>query len=111
MGRIRARVGYAVDNVLLYAAGGVSFADAKLTLSNTTNGFTQSIDKQYTGFNLGVGGEYAFTQNWIARAEYIYDDFGRQTYDFGNPPSKYYFDNRKISWSENTIRAAIEYKF
>jgi outer membrane immunogenic protein len=111
MGRIRARAGFAVNNILLFVAGGVSFADAKLTFSNPANGFTQSVDTAYTGFNLGVGGEYAFTQNWIARIEYIYDGFGKQVYNYGNPPNPNHFDNRNVSWSENTIRASVAYKF
>ena len=108
--RVRGRAGYGFDNFLLYVAGDVSFADAKLSIFRPVNGFGQSLNATYTGYNVGAGAEYAFTRNWIARVEYIYDGFGSHTYDFlaQNPRG---FDSRKMKLTENTVRAAIEYKF
>lgn len=110
IGRIRGDVGYAFDNILVYVAGGVSFADAKLSVFRPANGFGQSQTAQLVGYNVGAGIRYAFTRNWIARVEYIYDGFNSHTYDFlsQNPNG---FDNRKAKYNENTVRAALEYKF
>jgi outer membrane immunogenic protein len=110
IGRLRARAGYAFGNALLYVAGGFSFADGRLRNTNNVAGYSISVRKDFIGYNIGVGAEYAFTQNWIARVEYIYDGFGKRTYDFGSPAPDT-FDTKKVDLSENTIRAAIEYKF
>jgi outer membrane immunogenic protein len=103
--RIRGRLGYAFNNALLYFAGGGSFTDGRLSIFNPAFGTGAAVSKSYTGFNVGGGVEYAFTSNWIGRVEYIYDDFGNETYAPGA------FDARRVSFTENTVRAAIEYKF
>jgi outer membrane immunogenic protein len=105
--RVRGRVGYAFNNFLLFFAGGGSFADGRLSFLNPANSFANAGNKTYSGFNIGGGGEYAFDSHWIGRIEYLYDDFGHATYSFPSGG----FDARRVSFSENTIRAAIEYKF
>jgi outer membrane immunogenic protein len=106
--RVRGRIGYAFDNTLLYFAGGGSFADGRMRLNHLDTGPYDAISKSYAGFNVGGGAEYAFTSNWIGRIEYIYDDFGHETYNFDESNG---FDPRRVSFTENTVRAAIEYKF
>jgi outer membrane immunogenic protein len=108
VGRIRGRLGYTYDRFLLFAAGGASFADGKVSLDHEIIGLVKSTDQSRTGFNVGAGVDYAFTQNWIGRVEYIYDNFGKETYVF-DPAAG--FDTRRVSLSENTVRAAVEYKF
>ena len=83
-----------------HCAGGVSFTDARLTFLRPFNGFSDSETK--TG-----GVEYAFTHNRVGRVEYIYDQFDNQTFAF--PPGG--FDARQVNFHENTVRAALEYKF
>jgi outer membrane immunogenic protein len=115
IGRLRARLGYAVmPNFLLYAAGGWTFANTNTSVGGTYGGFATpfsvSNNKSVSGWNLGVGGEYAFTQNWIGRVEYIYDGFSKTAYNYNYPPYAF-ADSRNASLSLNTIRAALEYKF
>jgi outer membrane immunogenic protein len=97
---------------LVYGAGGVSFADGTLRNTNTANvpPFSISVREEYTGWNLGLGAEYAFTSNWIVRGEYIYDQLGRETYNFGFP-ALMSFDTKRVNLFENTVRGAVEYKF
>jgi opacity protein-like surface antigen len=109
IGRLRLRAGYALNNWLLFAAGGLSLADEKLTLTNPVSGNSPSATNGIVGFNLGVGAEYAVTKNVLVRLEYIYDDFGRRTYNYtelnGAPFS------HGVQLTDSTIRAGIEYKF
>jgi outer membrane immunogenic protein len=105
--RVRGRIGYAFNNFLLFFAGGGSFANGRLGFLNPVNGYANAAWKSYDGFNIGGGGEYAFTANWIGRIEYIYDDLGHETYNY--PVGG--FDARRVSFTENTVRAALEYKF
>ena len=109
IGRIRGRLGYAVDNVLLYTAGGLSFTEDTVTQSNPNNGISDSISKNLVGWNIGGGAEYGFNSNWIGRVEYIYDGFGKKTYDFIDRPDG--FASRDVSLKQSTIRVGLEYKF
>ncbi len=114
-GRLRLRAGLALGNALVYAAGGFSADTQKVAMSEPANllvgtATNPSIKPRLVrrGWNLGAGVEYAFNPNWIARAEYIYDNYGSQRYafnSFGN------WSDRRVSSTSSTVRAALEYKF
>lgn len=69
------RVGYAFDDVLAYAKGGVAWANIDAQ-SFAGTPFPTDINHQRTGLVGGVGLEYALTRNLSARAEYNYMYFG-----------------------------------
>ncbi len=115
VGRLRARLGFVPQpNMMIYAAGGWTFANTNSSLSGTCCGFptafSVSQNNTLNGWNLGVGGEYAFTANWIGRLEYIYDGFSGVNYNYAYAPAAF-VDHRGVNYSVNTIRAALEYKF
>jgi outer membrane immunogenic protein len=76
---VRARVGYAADNWLLYGTGGLALLGAKTTLTAAGGAavcggvFTNCtpINRQ-AGLALGGGLEYGFTPNLSAKLEYLY---------------------------------------
>lgn len=109
IGRVRARGGYALNNLLLYVAGGVSFGRDRVTQTNPFVDFSTTMSKSLTGWNIGVGAEYGFTPNWVGRFEYVHDAFGNKTYDFKSLPGT--FPNREVKLNENTVRMALAYKF
>jgi outer membrane immunogenic protein len=81
-GTVRARLGVASDRVLVYATGGLAFADLKTSASVTgvqAPGLVWSDAKSQTkfGWTLGAGLEYAVTQNWTVKGEYLYYDLGK----------------------------------
>ena len=78
---LTARVGYAVDHVLLYGKGGAAWAYNKYSLIGTFNGtpFDAEGLSIKTGWTVGAGVEWAFAEDWSARLEYDYYDFGNQT--------------------------------
>src|SRR5690606_34280780 len=84
-GAVRARLGYAVDRFLPYIAGGVAFGKLDGEVFDTTGASLVSGDETNAGWTLGVGLEYAFTDNFIGRAEYRYTDFG--DFDFADGTS------------------------
>ena len=116
-GRLRARLGWAMDNnTLLYGAAGYSYADTRLSLvglcynpGDPTVPLVFNFDRarNLSGFNLGVGVEQALGQHWGIRAEYVFDDFGNQTYPGAAPE----WNNRSISITESTLRVAVAYRF
>jgi len=75
----RARIGYAQDNWLLFATGGLAVFGNKTdltTVAGTVCGTIGTIDCSGTdkrlGAALGGGLEYGFTPNWSAKVEYLY---------------------------------------
>ncbi|GLS23216.1 porin [Labrys miyagiensis] len=97
-GSARLRAGYAIDNILLYATGGVAFANAKLSTAG------QDSSNTHIGWTVGGGAEYAFTQNWIGRVEVRYSDFSKKTYQTIDGPVK-------ADWNQTTATAGVSYKF
>lgn len=77
-GSVRARVGYAIDHALLYATAGWTGARGEVSVP----GFGTE-EEMFSGYTVGAGVDYAFTDNIFARVEYRYSDFGSKTFDFG----------------------------
>jgi outer membrane immunogenic protein len=84
---VRARVGWADDNVLFYVTGGFAWYEGELTRFGGTDGDCNganpldncSIDISAKGGVAGAGLEWAFTQNITARVEGLYYFFGDKT--------------------------------
>jgi len=106
---LRLRAGFAVDRLLVYATGGVAFADAELSVDGTTEGdlvgsFGGSDDQTLIGWTAGVGLEYAFTDNFTARVEGRYADFGEEDFNIDGQEIEAGFDQ----WA---VRVGVSYKF
>jgi outer membrane immunogenic protein len=77
---VAGRVGYAWDRLLVYAKGGVAFADEKFTHFDTDDpGIFFKDDQTRTGWMVGGGLEVALGGNWSAKGEYNYMDFGKKS--------------------------------
>jgi outer membrane immunogenic protein len=78
---LTARVGYAVDSLLLYGKGGAAWAYNKYSVIGTFTGIPFDAEglNITTGWTAGAGVEWAFMPDWSARLEYDYYDFGNQT--------------------------------
>lgn len=100
-GAVRARLGYAVDRFLPYIAGGVAFGRLSGEAFNDVGVSVGSDDQTNTGWTIGAGLEYAFTDNVVGRAEYRYTDFG--DFDF--------VDDIEADLTTNDVRLGIAYKF
>jgi outer membrane immunogenic protein len=82
---VRARIGYAYDNLLIYGTGGYAFGRNKLDLSGymraTLNGASStaaqagSTSNTMSGIAVGAGGEYAFARGVSLKVEYLYIHF------------------------------------
>lgn len=85
---ILGRIGFAADNWLFYATGGVGFANVKFIadfVPAVDGGITfpyvyGSQNQRLTGGTYGLGFEYALTQNWRMGVEGRYTDYGRTHY-------------------------------
>jgi outer membrane immunogenic protein len=94
---VRARVGYAWNDViLLYGTGG--WAWSNLAVKSTTTCFflacpgatfpftggTSSASNTFSGWTAGAGVEWGFSQNWSARLEYLHLEFENAQTQYAN---------------------------
>jgi outer membrane immunogenic protein len=99
------RLGYTAGPWMLYAKGGAAWMDADYRA--TFAGGTTSVSDTRSGWTVGVGLEWMFTQNWTAKVEYNYLDFGNQTYSF----APIAVGATGIDTTVNLIKAGVNYKF
>jgi outer membrane immunogenic protein len=71
MGTVRGRLGYVMNNTLLYGTGGFAWAHL-----NDRTGVVVTSDRYVLGWTAGAGVEYQFAPRWSAKVEYAYMDFG-----------------------------------
>jgi outer membrane immunogenic protein len=80
---VAARFGWAIDHWLLYGkAGGGWVGNNGFTVTNVNTGasVTGGGGRTASGFLVGIGGEYAFGNNWTAKIEYDYFGLGSRTF-------------------------------
>lgn len=126
-GTVRGRLGYAMDNVLIYGTGGVAWGQMKIKEkleAYNDNGesaqWESSINGYNAGWTLGGGIEYG-AGRWLLGAEYLYVDLG--TYDWGSKGRVFLadatlnddFGNVKqkgtADYSFSIARATLKYRF
>ena len=92
-GTLRARAGVVVrPDWLLYATGGLAYAQVDHTLSDDCVGcgnspfnlgpFTQSNRDRKVGWTVGAGTEFLHASHWRLRAEALYVDLGSETHTY-----------------------------
>jgi outer membrane immunogenic protein len=62
------------------------------------------------GWTVGVGGEYAFTNNLSAFLEYDYYDFGTKTTSFANTTGTNFY-NADIKETKSVVKLGLNWKF
>lgn len=103
---LRGRVGYAFDRALLFVAGGLAVANVHI--DDMTDGNRRpSLDETLTGWTVGVGMDYAFTNSLFGRVEYRYSDFGTV------PNSYVYSDwvSYDVDIKTHDLLVGVAYKF
>lgn len=97
-GHVRARLGYSAGEVMPFIAGGLAVAgvDVDSDLGDDSN--------THYGFTLGAGLDWAVSESFIIRAEYLYDNYGKETYDIDDTDIDGDFDS-------HTVRAALIWNF
>jgi outer membrane immunogenic protein len=80
-GTVRGRLGFAANNLLIYATGGFAFGEfeyATVTADPLGSGLLATSGRSVTrtGWTVGAGAEWGFAPNWSLKAEYLYFDLG-----------------------------------
>ena len=103
VGTFRARAGFAMDRTLIYATAGGAYANIKASLDALPWASSTEL-----GWAAGGGVEFAMTDNWTAKIEYLFADFQHASCGLGNclavPPVS-------VSFDESMVRGGINYKF
>jgi outer membrane immunogenic protein len=134
LGTVRARLGYAVDRFMVYGTGGFAYGNVKSTSATTAiypagnDVFAEGLEswagsKSQTklGYAIGAGIEYAITNNWTIRGEYLYYNLGQitnvslpTTMTFSQSTTANDSTNvgrNKTTVDGNIVRLALSYKF
>lgn len=97
-GSLRARAGVVFDRLMVYSTGGLAIANFETNVAGTKS------DETKTGWTVGAGVEGALTNNITARVEYLYSDYGRDTFDVGGV-------SQRVKLQDNVTRVGVSYKF
>lgn len=87
-----------------YFTGGWTYGHGELSGTSTVTSFSGS--KSYSGWTIGAGVEWAFYNNWSAKLEYLYIDFGD-----GPTISETGGGFASGKLTDNVVRAGVNYKF
>lgn len=123
-GVIAGRIGYASDRALFYAKGGVAFVGNSHSFNDSCIGagapgcgpgflVTNQSDTQVT-YAVGAGIEYAFTNNWSLKGEYLYLGTHKTSIASGTSlaaPANVLFTNSFSDPGIHTAKIGINYRF
>ena len=116
-GTVRGRLGYAWDRTLVYATGGLAYAEVENNaafFAPVTGAlqFAGSNRDTKTGYTVGGGIEHAWMGNWTVKAEYLYYDLGTTDVTVAAIPGvgagAY---NSSFKNDGHIVRAGLNYKF
>ncbi|MFG1283846.1 outer membrane protein [Xanthobacter autotrophicus] len=99
-GTIRARLGYGIDRFLPYITGGAAWAK-----SNFSDFYGSSYNNTKWGWTAGAGVEYAITNNWTVKAEYLYLGFEKSS------ANDFFGDTYSVGSNISTAKLGVNYKF
>lgn len=120
-GTLRGRLGYAMDNVLLYGTGGAAYGHMKVRhdyagSSDDGRGATVdgSVDTVNWGWTIGAGVEYGIDR-WSLGLEYLFVDLGSANWDsdvsFLDESPRDFDAEGKVDWRFSTVRATAKLRF
>lgn len=95
-GTLRARGGYAMNNLLFYGTIGLAYGG----ITGERAGLSES--KTHVGWAGGLGMEVGMTPNWSAKIEYLYMDLSSRAYSITGANNGY---------GANILRFGINYHF
>jgi outer membrane immunogenic protein len=101
---LRGRFGYAADRVLFYGTGGGAFANVQTTFDGVQTTHEQA------GWTAGAGFEWAFADNWTAKVEYLYVNFGSTNFTCSTGVCTTPITG-SVGLTENLVRAGVNFKF
>ncbi len=96
---LRARLGYAFENSLIYSFAGLAVTGVE------ARAVTGSDNQTLTGYNIGAGFEQQILEGVTARIEYGFSDYGSETFTPGGGASN------EIEFKEDSVNIGLGVKF
>lgn len=98
----RGRAGYAFDRFLPFVTGGLAVGDIKASTPGLAG-----ASQTNAGWTVGGGLEFALSNNWTAKAEYLHIDLGNMNCGFncGVAPGN------NVPLREDVVRGGVNFKF
>lgn len=95
-GTVRGRVGYALNNILIYGTGGFAIGGGHLDVGGLTESHT------HIGWTAGAGLEVGMTANLSARIEYLFINLAEEPYAM---------TGASHGFESNLLRFGVSYRF
>ena len=115
-GTARGRIGFVpTERLMIYGTGGLAFGETTSSASYeaqllaTPYADSASSTDMRTGWAAGAGAEYAFTDNWTLKLEYLFVDLGDET--FLNLEDDFFDADFTSDVTLQTVRLGVNYKF
>jgi outer membrane immunogenic protein len=104
------RLGYAMNNWMLYVTGGYAGADVRARVRDDVlpNVGAGTHSQWLSGYTIGAGIEYAITQNLSLGLQYNYVDLGSKNFDLGDAGGFYDF---RVRPDIHIATARLNYRF
>jgi len=114
---VTARLGFAHQRALFFVKGGLAIGEVEARVEDNTNGNivfgvpgVREDSKVLTGWTIGLGMEYAISDRWTAKAEYLHYDLGSATFQtFDDGPGRVF--PADIDVTGDTVRIGLNYQF
>jgi outer membrane immunogenic protein len=117
---VTGRLGWAWDRWLIYGKGGAAWAGDRYSLDIPIFGEHDEARVTRTGWTVGAGIEWAFWNNWSAKVEYDFYDFGTRSVTLAGtltggptllPPGPVTVPGVDINERISTVKVGINYRF
>jgi opacity protein-like surface antigen len=112
LGALTARIGYTWGRALFYAKGGWAFGGTSAAANLNANvgappgGMKGASSTNWeSGWTLGGGMEYALTDRWSAKAEYMHYEFPQDTFTMAQNATS------NAATAGDTVRIGVNYHF
>lgn len=117
-GTLRGRLGYAMDNFLIYGTGGAAYGSIKTSAVDNDywddgasgNSRSHSFSNTKLGWTAGAGFEYGLTENITLKTEYLYVDLG--SIETSGDNDFHSSDGRtSVDTAFHTFKTGLNYRF
>jgi outer membrane immunogenic protein len=110
LGTVRGRVGWALDDTLIYATGGLAMAE--MEFGGNVAGVDSSAVKWTKGLAIGAGVEHALTDEFSIGMEYMYVNFSKTSHFLTDGAVVPVSGTANMHYDDfHTVRATANYRF
>lgn len=114
LGMVTGKIGFAWDRALAYLKGGLAFGEVESYSRFRRTQREWGEAHWQAGWALGAGIEYAVSQNWSIKGEYMHFDLGSEIFTIDNGTSQRDAGNQihaRVKTEGDVARVGVNYRF